>query len=123
MWGIAQANHMPLSQLESLNPQIADPSRIFPGQQVNLGTGGATASTSSSSGATATESSVVFPKTSSYQSASSGSQVTEAASTRLSGWAGGTGAMPADPARGVIEAVSKPDTDPLKIKDNKPRTV
>jgi LysM repeat protein len=57
MWGIAQANGIPLSQLEALNPQIQNPDLILPGESINLGSGGATSSSSSAappSGATYT---------------------------------------------------------------------
>jgi LysM repeat protein len=50
MWGIAQANGISLSQLESLNPQIANPRVIVPGETINLGSGGTGDSGSSSSG-------------------------------------------------------------------------
>ncbi len=36
MWGIAQNNNIPLSQLEALNPQINDPNIIYPGQSINI---------------------------------------------------------------------------------------
>lgn len=36
MWGIAQNNNIPLSQLEAINPQINDPNLIFPGQSINI---------------------------------------------------------------------------------------
>jgi LysM repeat protein len=55
MWDIAQRHGMSLGQLEALNPQIKDPSLIFPGQTVNLGqsapTGGVAAPSSVDSGA------------------------------------------------------------------------
>jgi hypothetical protein len=126
MWGIAQANNVSLSHLEALNPQIKNPDRIFPGQRINLGdsaAGGTTAPADASSGGTTitttTPASAVFPKTSSYPGAK---EVEAVVHTELSGWAGGTGNMASDPAKGVIEAVAKPDTDPLKIKNDKPRT-
>jgi LysM repeat protein len=115
MWGIAQANGVPLSKLESLNPQIKNPELIFPGQQVNLGS---TAS-APAGGSTATDSSVAFPKTSSYQTSGSASQP-DTTVTKSSGWgATGTGAVPADPAKGIIEVVTHQGTDPLKINENK----
>lgn len=41
MWDIARANGMSLNQLVALNPQVKNPSLIFPGQKINLGGGGA----------------------------------------------------------------------------------
>jgi LysM repeat protein len=120
MWGIAQAHNMSVQQLESLNPHIKDPDLIFPGQQINLGGSGSTGGTAAGSGssaATATDSSVVFPKTSSYQATGSSSQAEEASAAKLGGWANGTGDVPPDPAKNVIEAVSKTETNPLKIND------
>ena len=39
MWGIAQSNNIPLSQLEAQNPQIQNPELILPGQTINVGGG------------------------------------------------------------------------------------
>ncbi len=55
MWGIAQSNNIPLSQLEALNPQIQHPELILPGESINIGSGGVDTNTSTaSSGATYT---------------------------------------------------------------------
>ena len=36
LWGIAQQIGIPVDQLVAINPQITDPSRIMPGQQINI---------------------------------------------------------------------------------------
>lgn len=44
MWDIAQANGMSLAELVELNPQIENPRVIRPGQKINIGAKGASAS-------------------------------------------------------------------------------
>jgi LysM repeat protein len=46
--GIAEKNGVSLSKLEALNPQIKNPSLIFPGEKVNLGGGSTVASSAPS---------------------------------------------------------------------------
>ncbi|HEY5441994.1 MAG TPA: LysM domain-containing protein [Candidatus Saccharimonadales bacterium] len=115
---IAQANNTSPANLTVMNPQIKNPERIFPGQRINIGGGvSLPAANPMVTGAVAAPAGVEFPKTSSYPSAQ---QLEATVKAELAGWAGGTGGVAADPAKGVIEAVSKPDTDPLKIKHDKP---
>lgn len=35
-WGIAQANHTTVAELQKLNPSIKDMSKIFPGQKIRI---------------------------------------------------------------------------------------
>ncbi|HEY5442492.1 MAG TPA: LysM domain-containing protein, partial [Candidatus Saccharimonadales bacterium] len=129
MWGIAQSNGMPLSKLEALNPQIKNPELITPGQQLNLGGTPAAASTPAagatdgSDGSAVTQSSAVFPRSSSYQTPGAASQTETSADAKPSGWANGSSSVPSDPAKGVIEVVTNPTTDPLKINQNKGHSV
>lgn len=45
LWKIAQKSNLSLSELINLNPQIANPSLIYPGQEVNVGLLGSSTST------------------------------------------------------------------------------
>lgn len=45
MWKIAQRANLSLPELINLNPQVANPSLIYPGQEINIGLLGSTTST------------------------------------------------------------------------------
>jgi LysM repeat protein len=81
MWGIAQNNNIPLSQLEALNPQIKDPDLIFPSQSINLagGTGSISgvggSQSSQAAGSNNAGSSIASGRSASGGSGASGSQV------------------------------------------------
>ncbi|HVA11335.1 MAG TPA: LysM peptidoglycan-binding domain-containing protein, partial [Candidatus Dormibacteraeota bacterium] len=149
MWGIAEKNGIPLSQLEALNPQIEHPELILPGQNVNIGGGGSSVSLSpdqsqpsavvvgpsssnDTSGAVTTGTigspgasgggAVGFPEKSSYSNI--GSEVEKvvnvvAADAKAQGWTDGTGSGTADIVKGVFEVDTHTSTDPLKINDEK----
>ncbi|HEY5152749.1 MAG TPA: LysM peptidoglycan-binding domain-containing protein [Candidatus Saccharimonadales bacterium] len=130
---IAETNGMPLSKLEALNPQIKDPSLIFPGQSLNLGGNDSTASNSGGSTAAPTPASSVtggnpavasagFPTSSTYQSSGSNSQDGSVKvgnfGDKPSGWAtNGTAGVPADPAKGAVSVDTHQNTNPLHIND------
>jgi LysM repeat protein len=117
MWGIAEAHGMTLSQLEALNPQVSNPSMIYPNQQINLGGGSAAAASSS----TATTDSFNFPQSSTYQGSQSDVHTTSSLTSQEGGST--TGNESHDPTQNMIEAATKTNTDPLKINDEKSHLV
>jgi LysM repeat protein len=140
--GIAAANGLSTSQLETLNPQIRDPDLIFPGQSVNLGSAVSTSPTtmtppvegvtaqstsgtndsntdvSNSAGATET---IGFPSTSSYPLAGAGQEAEKAVEdvSKTSGWGDANSPASTDVAKSVLEIDAHTDTDPLPIDDKK----
>ena len=118
--GIAATNNVPLSELEKMNPQISDPNFILPGQQINLGSANSSAVPASSSGGSTpsvTQSSIVFPSASSYQSSSATNDPNVQTSVvgANSGWsASGTSGIPEDPVKNILESAGKAATEPKK---------
>ncbi len=123
--GIAQQNGVSLADLHALNPQIADPNLIFPGQAINLGSQDANAAPAAG-GIAPPETAPGFPTSSTYPPADEegiqGQSVGKLRGfgQRLRGWGAG-GNMASDPARNAMYISSERNTNPLDIKDSKNR--
>jgi LysM repeat protein len=146
--GIAASNGLSTSQIEALNPQIKDPDLIFPGEQVNLGAAGTSAASDSSqtnpdegplmrpspasvpsnvgsSSDTASGGGAIgFPEKSSYPFGTIGAEAEKAlgetsANSQAAGWVTGSESEATDIAKQVFEADNHPNTDPLKINEDK----
>jgi hypothetical protein len=123
-WRLESANGWPHGTLERLNPGV-NPHDLQIGSTIQVpssqaSTGIAPAPPTTSMTPTATSASVEFPKTSSYPGAH---EVETAVRQELAGWADGTGNAAPDPAKNIIEAATKTETDPLKINTDKSQSV
>lgn len=118
---IAEMRGMSLSQLEALNPQITHPNLIYPGQAINVSSGGDPSPQSAVGYGTAPAGG--FPTTSTYPPVDDSNKETEmqvagklqSLKNRFKGW--GTSSTPSDPAQKSMYLSDNRNTNPLDIKD------